>query len=65
MSREGMVALILAALLAKPLWAAAPEVGSKAPSFEAVATTGTVRLAEFLGKKHVVLAIYYRDFTPV
>ena len=65
MRKLSILFFILAALLAKPLWAAAPEVGSKAPSFEAVATTGTVRLAEFLGKKHVVLAIYYRDFTPV
>ncbi len=41
------------------------EVGEKAPLFEAASTRGTVRLADFLGKKSVVLAFYFADFTPV
>lgn len=40
------------------------EVGEKAPLFEAQSTQGVTRLADFLGKKHVVLAFYFADFTP-
>jgi len=43
--------------------AAAPKAGDPAPLFEAPSTTGTVRLADLRGKKHVVLAFYYADFT--
>jgi len=39
------------------------EVGKKAPLFEALSTSGDIRLAEYAGKKHVVLAFYYADFT--
>lgn len=41
------------------------EVGEKAPSFEAPSTLGTIRLADYLGKKDVLLAFYLADFTPV
>jgi peroxiredoxin Q/BCP len=41
------------------------EVGDKAPGFEGVSTHGNVILSEFEGNKHVVLALYYADFTPV
>jgi peroxiredoxin Q/BCP len=43
--------------------AQALEVGQKAPAFEAVSTHGTIRLADYLGKQHLVLAFYYADFT--
>jgi len=43
--------------------AQALEVGQKAPSFEAQSTQGTIRLADYQGKKHLVLAFYYADFT--
>jgi peroxiredoxin Q/BCP len=43
--------------------AQAVEVGQKAPSFEAPSTHGTVRLADYQGKQHLVLAFYYADFT--
>lgn len=43
--------------------AQALEVGQKAPAFEAQSTQGTVRLSDYQGKKHVVLAFYYADFT--
>ena len=39
--------------------------GEKAPPFRAPSTQGPVALADFLGKKNVVLAIYHKDFTPV
>ncbi len=41
------------------------EVGRKAPIFEAVSTRGSIRLADFQGKKNVVLMFYFADFTPV
>ncbi len=41
------------------------EVGEQAPLFEAMSTRGPVRLADFLGKKRVVLAFHFADFTPV
>jgi peroxiredoxin Q/BCP len=43
--------------------AQALEVGQKAPPFEAQSTQGTIRLADYQGKKHLVLAFYYADFT--
>ena len=43
----------------------APEPGENAPVFEAPSTGGTIRLADYLGKRHVVLAFYLADFTPV
>ena len=65
MNKKTIMALFLVVLFAQPLWAAPPEVGATAPPFEADSTTGTVRLSEYLGKKNIVLAIYYQDFTPV
>ena len=43
--------------------AQALEVGQKAPPFEAQSTQGTIRLADYQGKKPLVLAFYYADFT--
>jgi len=43
----------------------AVEAGELARDFEAVSTQGQVRLGDYLGKKNVVLAFYYADFTPV
>jgi len=51
----------LAALAVPP--AHAVEVGQEAPPFEADATTGPLRLADFRGAKNVLLAFYYQDFT--
>ena len=39
-------------------------IGEKAPLFEASSTQGMVRLSDFQGKKHVILAFYIKDFTP-
>lgn len=39
------------------------EAGQTAPSFEAQSTQGTVKLAEYQGRKNLVLAFYYADFT--
>jgi len=40
-------------------------VGDKAPLFDAESTAGTISLQSYVGKKHVVLAFYFADFTPV
>lgn len=41
------------------------DVGEKAPPFEASSNRGIVRLADYLGKRNVLLAFYFVDFTPV
>jgi peroxiredoxin Q/BCP len=43
--------------------ALALEMGEKAPDFEADSTAGTVKLSDYLGRKHVLLAFYFKDFT--
>ncbi|WP_019120022.1 peroxiredoxin [Brevibacillus massiliensis] len=40
-------------------------VGAIAPLFTAESTCGEVRLADYIGKKNVVLIFYPRDHTPV
>ena len=40
-------------------------VGHKAPAFIGESTQGTIRLADFAGKQHVILALYFAIFTPV
>ena len=48
---------------------AALKVGDMAPDFELPAVLGElkqkVKLSDFLGKKHVVIAFYPLDWTPV
>ncbi len=45
-----------------------PQVGEMAPDFELAAVTGEkrhrVRLSDYRGKKHVVLAFYPLDWSP-
>ena len=60
---KGFAAMALVAL--SRLGAHALEVGEKAPQFTAPSTQGSIRLADYLGKKDVVLAFYIADFTPV
>jgi peroxiredoxin len=56
---------LVAFLLFLPAYAAAVEVGDKAPAFELASTQGgTIRLADFAGKKEVVILFYPMDFTP-
>lgn len=53
-----------AALLFSSGWAAALNVGDKAPSFALPATTGAeVKWADFAGKQPVVLFFYIGAFT--
>ena len=59
-----VLATLSAILAGAPAAAWALEVGDRAPAFEAESTAGTVSLADYLGKKNVVLAFYFKDFTP-
>lgn len=56
----GAAVLLIAAPTAR---AAGPQAGDPAPLFEAPSTMGTIRLADYRGKKPVVLAFYFKDFT--
>jgi peroxiredoxin Q/BCP len=60
-----LLVLLTVLLAAAPLTAFAGdvEVGGKAPFFEAESTMGTIKLSDYLGKKNVLLAIYFKDFT--
>ena len=57
--------LILLLMVGTPLPAVALEVGERAPLFEGDSTMGKIRLADYRGKQHVVLALYFAVFTPV
>ena len=58
-----LCAVLILLLSAVPLAALAAETGGKAPAFEAESTMGTVNLSDYLGKKNVLLAFYFKDFT--
>jgi len=40
-------------------------IGQPAPSFEAESTLGSIRLADYLGKRPIVLIFYPKDETPI
>lgn len=50
---------------ASALGAQALEIGQSVPLFSAESTQGPIVSSELLGEKHLVLAFYYADFTPV
>ena len=52
-------------LLWTPAETLALDVGDKAPLFKGESTYGTIQLEDYLGKKNVVLALYFAIFTPV
>lgn len=59
------LAPLVALLLFLPAYAGGVEVGQKAPEFELASTQGgAIKLADFAGKKEVVLLFYPMDFTP-
>ena len=57
------ILFLLGPLLLLPLQAFGLDVGEKAPLFEAPSTHGTIRLVDYLDKKPVILAFYFKDFT--
>ena len=58
-----LLALLFLLLVSVPLAALAADTGGNAPDFEAESTMGTVKLSDYLGKKNVLLAFYFKDFT--
>ena len=62
---QQLVYFVLMTLAASlfPLLAVSTVVQDKAPDFEAESTRGTLRLADYLGKKNVLLAFYFKNFT--
>lgn len=58
-----LAVLAIQALFPAPVLALV--AGEKAPLFRAPSTKGPVSIEDFRGKKNVVLAYYFRDFTPV
>jgi len=61
--------LLLSFIVMNLLWMPAVsfglDVGDKAPLFSGNSTQGKIQSADFLGKKNVVLALYFAIFTPV
>ena len=49
--------------LAAAVPAGAAEVGKAAPVFAADSSTGKIALEDYRGKKNVLLAFYFADFT--
>ena len=60
-----IILFVLVSFLSMPSLSNALNVGDKAPLFDAESTQGTISLQNYLGHKHVILAFYYADFTPV
>ncbi|RMD75006.1 MAG: hypothetical protein D6818_02370 [Bacteroidetes bacterium] len=57
--------LTAAAVALSAIGTQALEIGQSAPLFSANSTQGPIHLGDLLGEKHLVLAFYYADFTPV
>ena len=56
---------LVVSLLAAPVWAESPAPGSPAPDFTLPGSDGkTYTLAQFTGKRGVVLAWFPKAFTP-
>jgi peroxiredoxin Q/BCP len=53
--------VLLSVAIAQPV--SALEIGDAAPSFQAESTIGTIKLSDYAGKKNVLLAFYFKDFT--
>ncbi|MBT8362662.1 MAG: hypothetical protein HKP41_19915 [Desulfobacterales bacterium] len=59
------LAILILSLLFLPLTSFALDVGDQAPGFTANSTLGEVSLADYAGKKNVVLPLYFAVFTSV
>lgn len=56
---------LLFSLLLLPAISYALDEGDMAPAFIAQSTQGEMSLADYAGKKHVILALYFAVFTSV
>lgn len=64
MKTSVVLLLVLLAMVFAHAPSEALQVGDKAPLFEGASTQGAIKLDDFFGKKHVILAFYFADFTP-
>ena len=62
--RIKLVLLLSATLIMAASQALALSVGDQAPAFTAQTNQGEVSLADYLGKKNVILAFYFAIYTP-
>jgi peroxiredoxin len=63
--KKTLAILMFVSLLFLPLASFALDVGDQAPGFTANSTLGEVSLADYAGKKNVVLPLYFAVFTSV
>ena len=57
--------VLISTVMWGPVESFAHTVGDKAPLFSGESTQGKIQLANYLGKKNVVLALFFAAFTPV
>ena len=60
-----MIAVVLSMTIVRPTMSLALQVGDRAPLFKGNSTQGVIELADLIGKKNIVLALYFAIFTPV
>jgi hypothetical protein len=60
-----LISFIVIVLLSIPAASSGLNVGDKAPLFSGNSTQGKIQLADYVGKKNIVLALYFAIFTPV
>lgn len=60
-----LISFIVLTLLWIPTASLGLNVGDQAPLFSGNSTQGIIQLADYIGKKNVVLALYFAIFTPV
>ena len=56
---------LILSLFLMPSQLFALSVGDKAPAFATPSSQGEITLADYKGKKHVILALYFAIFTSV
>jgi hypothetical protein len=56
---------LILCLFLMPASSFALSVGDRAPAFTTPSSQGEISLADYAGKKHVVLALYFAIFTSV
>lgn len=60
-----IIATILLTVIVRPMVSLAVNVGDTAPLFKGNSTQGVIELTDLIGKKNIVLALYFAIFTPV
>jgi hypothetical protein len=64
-NHTGLGLALIFCLFLMPASSFALSVGDTAPAFSTPSSQGEISLADYRGKKHVVLALYFAIFTSV